>query len=119
MVNLYDLFYDLQASGFYDIVLPFLLFFVIIFAVLEKTMILGHKGTKTKYDDKREPRTNLNVIAAVIISLIVVMQTPVVELMSSYLTNMSMWILIAVMGLLVFALFVNDSVFCIFPPKLI
>ena len=31
----------LERFGFYDIVLPFLLVFTIVFAVLEKTKILG------------------------------------------------------------------------------
>lgn len=109
MVNLYDLFYSLQSSGFYDIVLPFLLFFIIIFAILEKTMILGHTGVKNQFRDDRKPKTNLNVIAAVVISLIVILQTPTIELINSYLTNMAMWILIAVMGLLVFALFAEGG----------
>lgn len=40
---------SLQAMGFIDIVLPFLLIFTIVFAVLEKTKILGEDKKVKKY----------------------------------------------------------------------
>ena len=36
-----SLFLEMQMSGFYEYVLPFLIVFIVIFAVLEKTYILG------------------------------------------------------------------------------
>ena len=61
MVDFYSLFYVLESSGFYEYVLPFFLVFVVIFAILEKTRILG--GTQTK------PATNLNMILSIILGL--------------------------------------------------
>lgn len=46
----------LAQLGFYDVILPFLLVFVVVFAVLEKTMVLG--------DEKGAPKSNLNSVTA-------------------------------------------------------
>ncbi|MDP7476674.1 MAG: hypothetical protein QF655_03540, partial [Candidatus Woesearchaeota archaeon] len=51
---------SLERVGFVDVLLPFLLIFTIIFAVLEKTHILG------------EGKRNMNVGIAVIFALLVV-----------------------------------------------
>ena len=53
-------FRTLERWGLTDVLLPFLLIFVIIFAVLQKTKILG------------ESKKNLNVVIAVIVGLLVV-----------------------------------------------
>ena len=50
----------LESWGLTDVMLPFLLIFVIVYAILQKTKILG------------EARKNLNVIIAVVMGLLVV-----------------------------------------------
>lgn len=50
----------LDNMGLTDILLPFLLIFVIIFAILQKTKVLG------------EERKNLNIIVALVVGLLVV-----------------------------------------------
>jgi len=55
-----DLFQSLDRVGFTDILLPFLLIFTVIFAVLDKTKIMG------------EAKKNMNLAIALIFSLIVV-----------------------------------------------
>ena len=50
----------LQNWGLTDVLLPFLLIFTIIFAILQKTKILG------------EDKKNLNVVVAVVVGLLVV-----------------------------------------------
>jgi hypothetical protein len=50
----------LEGWGLTDVMLPFLLIFVIVYAILQKTKILG------------EARKNLNVIIAVVVALLVV-----------------------------------------------
>ena len=50
----------LENWGLTDVMLPFLLIFVIVYAILQKTKILG------------EGRKNLNVIIAVVVGLLVV-----------------------------------------------
>lgn len=65
MVSINQLFMKMNEWGFLDSVLPFLLIFTIIFAVLQRTMILGA-------DAQIRPRKNYNVIVAMVLSLTVV-----------------------------------------------
>ncbi len=60
MATYQDLIYTLESYGFTDILLPFLLIFTILFAILQKTQILG------------EGKKNFNVIVSLVISLLVV-----------------------------------------------
>ncbi len=61
-MNFYDAIETLAESGFLDIFLPFMLIFVIVFAVLQKSHILG------KGDDKRK----YNIVLALVMGLSVV-----------------------------------------------
>ena len=58
--QLQNMLYRLDNMGLTDILLPFLLIFVIIFAILQKTKVLG------------EERKNLNIIVALVVGLLVV-----------------------------------------------
>lgn len=62
---------NLQNMGIYDILLPFLLIFTLVFAVLEKTKILGVKLNKNG-DESKSPKTNLNTMVALVMGLAVV-----------------------------------------------
>jgi hypothetical protein len=93
-INIDSLFGNLQALGFYDYLLPFLLIFTLIFAILEKTKLMGT-------DENRKPRTNINTLLALIIGLIVVVQTEIVQIMNLYLSKMSLFIVIVLIFLLV------------------
>ena len=90
-------FQNLQSYGFYDYLLPFLLIFTIIFAMLEKTMIMGKEGDK--------PRTNINTLLAVIIAFIVVVQTEIVMIINTYLSKMALLIIIVLIFLLLLGVF--------------
>ncbi|MBL7100987.1 MAG: hypothetical protein ISS23_03480 [Nanoarchaeota archaeon] len=61
----------LKEFGFYDVVLPFLLVFTIVFAVLEKTKIFGTLDKK--------PKQNINAMIAFVIALFFVAATNLVE----------------------------------------
>jgi len=58
--QLQNMLYRLDNLGLTDILLPFLLIFVIVFAILQKTKVLG------------EERKNLNIIVALVVGLLVV-----------------------------------------------
>jgi hypothetical protein len=60
--------YSLQQWGLYDVVLPFLLFFAILFAVLQRTHLFGEKKNNIWYPDRK-----INGIIALVISLIIVL----------------------------------------------
>lgn len=89
--------YTLESYGLTDALLPFLLIFAVVFAILQKVKIFGK--------DKR----NINVILALVIGLLVVIPHvtnsyppggDIVEIMNNAIPNVSM-ILIAIVMLLI------------------
>lgn len=72
-----DLIINLETMGLLDVILPFLLFFTIMFAILQKTKVLGStkKQIKTKKGGEKEvavPHKNFNVVIALVIALMIV-----------------------------------------------
>jgi hypothetical protein len=59
---------NLDQLGLSDVLLPFLLIFTILFAVLQKSKVLG----TTKIGDKEIPMKNFNVMIALIVALLAV-----------------------------------------------
>ncbi len=97
-LDINSVFGQLQSIGVYDFLLPFLLVFTIIFAILEKTRLMGT-------DQNQKPKTNINTILALIIGLIVVVQTPIIQVMNNYLSKMALFIVIILIFLLVLGIF--------------
>ncbi|MBW3013453.1 hypothetical protein KY340_04595, partial [Candidatus Woesearchaeota archaeon] len=112
----------LNEIGVYDVVLPFILIFVIIFAALQKTRVLGTEEIEGhKYGKK-----NLNLVIAVCIAGMAVIPhvvyndsdltngklggalaglPDVVEIMNHSLPSISVWIVGILMLLLILGLF--------------
>ena len=67
-----------REFGLFDIVLPFLLIFAIVFAVLEKTRILG----VNKVGDEEIPNKNLNAMVAFVLAMIVVAAANIVSVIN-------------------------------------
>ena len=97
MVELQQTIYGLEQYGLTDVLLPFLLIFAVVFAILQKVKIFGK--------DKK----NINVILSLVIGLLVVIPhvtnsyppgQDVVEIMNSAIPNISI-ILIAIVMLLI------------------
>ena len=97
----------LERWGLVDVLLPFLLIFTIIFAVLEKTHILG--------SDKR----NLNAVLALIISLTVIVPHATgnypagydpVDIINAALPSVSILVVAIIMLLIMIGLFAHDKV---------
>ena len=95
--RLEDFIRDLDRWGLTDVLLPFLLIFVIVFAILQKTRILG------------EGKKNLNTIVAIVVGLLVVIphvtgrfpaNADPVEIINAALPQVSI-VLVAVVFLLV------------------
>lgn len=93
-MSLYDAFHYLQQVGVADVLLPFILVFTIVFAILEKTAILGDKK-------------NINVAVAMVMGLGVVFphilgsygRVDPVLIINSSLASLSVW-LIAILSIL-------------------
>lgn len=64
--------------GLYDVVLPFLLVFTIVFAILEKTKVLGTE----KHDGHEYTKKNLNAMASFVIAFLVIAVKEIVEIIN-------------------------------------
>src|SRR3989338_529339 len=74
----------LADIGVYDVVLPFVLVFVIVFAIFEKTRVFG----VYRYPDGHEyPKKNLNSMAAFCISFFVIASSQLVETITKISAN--------------------------------
>jgi len=89
----------LQKIGIYDVVLPFLLTFTIVFAILEKTKIFG---TET-IDKKEYTKKNLNAMVAFVIGFLVIASGKIV----AAITQVSSQIIILLMMSVFFLMLVG------------
>ncbi|MBS3166392.1 hypothetical protein J4444_04680 [Candidatus Woesearchaeota archaeon] len=97
----------LDKLGVYDVVLPFLLVFTIVFAIFEKTKILGVE----KYDGKEFTKKNLNAMTAFVIAFFVIASTKLVAIISEVMSNAVLLLILGVSFLLLVGVFFGDKEF--------
>ncbi len=95
-VSLYDILADWSALGLYDIVLPFLLVYTLVFAVLQKSKLFGDENK------------GINAVIALIIGLFVVRSETVVLFIVGFLPNVSLFLVVILMFLLMVGLFSGE-----------
>lgn len=92
----------LESYGVSDVLLPFILIFTVVFAVMQKTKLLG------------DGRKNYNVIIALVMALAVVIphtlnryprNGDVVEIINKFLPNVSMLLIVILMVMIMLGLF--------------
>lgn len=93
----------LKDFGFFDVVLPFLLVFTIVFAILEKTMILGQENNK--------PKKNLDAMVAFSIALFVVAASNVVAVLQQSLPMVTLVLIIIISFMLLVGSFMGTGEF--------
>lgn len=93
----------LNKLGVYDVILPFLLVFTIIFAILEKTKIFGTENGVTK--------KNINAMIAFVIAFLVIASTKLVGVINEVMANVVLLIILGVCFLLLVAVFFGDKEF--------
>ena len=102
-----NFFEDLERIGFVDVLLPFLLIFTIIFAILEKTKILG------------EGKKNMNVGIALIFGLLVVIPHVTgnfpagmdpVEIINAALPSVSLVVVAIIALMILIGVFAHDRI---------
>ncbi len=93
--------------GLFDVVLPFLLVFAIMFAILEKTLILGTEEIK----GQKVPRRNLNTMVAFVIAMIVVATNKIVTAINETLPNVVFIIIAFISFLMMVGVFFNSGEF--------
>src|SRR3990167_8357987 len=92
-----------KEFGLFDVVLPFLLVFAIIFAILEKTMVLGSEGK----GDSAKPKKNLNAMVAFVVAMLVVATNKIVTAINEALPNIVLIIVAFVAFLLMIGVFMK------------
>jgi len=95
--NIIDFFGDI---GLYDVVLPFLLVFTIVFAILEKTRVFG----MDEIDGKKYTKKNINAMASFVIAFFVVASSRLVDI----ITEVSSWTVILLFLSVLFLLLVGS-----------
>lgn len=95
----------LNEIGVYDVVLPFLLVFTIVFAILEKSKIFGTE----EYDGKSYTKKNLNSMTAFVIAFLVIASTKLVAVINEAVANVVLLLILIVMFLMLIGSFFKDS----------
>ncbi len=91
--------------GIYDVVLPFLLVFTIVFAILEKTKILGME----EIEGRKYSKKNLDAIVSFVVAFLVVASTKLVAVINTAVANIVLLILLAVFFLLLVGSFAKEG----------
>ena len=86
----------LDRLGVFEVVLPFLLVFTIVFAILERTRIFGTE----KINDKDMSKKNLNAMVAFTTAFFVVASSKLVEVITKVSANMVLLLMLSVLFLL-------------------
>jgi len=94
-----------ERLGIYDVVLPFLLVFTIIFAILEKSKIYGTEELEGITYTKK----NLNSMTAFVIAFLVVASSRLVAVINEGMANMVLILLILVSFLLLIGTFFKED----------
>lgn len=97
----------LEKFGFFDVILPFLLVFSIIFGILEKTRIFG----SDEIDGKKVPKKNINSMVAFSIAFFVVATKKIVDVIETSLPQVALILIIIVCFLMLAGSFMADKDF--------
>jgi|TARA_Y100000310_G_scaffold101298_1_gene99299 hypothetical protein len=93
--------------GIYDVVLPFLLVFTIVFAILEKTKVFGTE----EVDGVKVTRKNLNAITSFVIGFMVIASSRLVEIISDISSQVVILLMLSIFFLLLVGSFYNAEDF--------
>ena len=91
-----------QQIGLYDVVLPFLLVFTIVFALLEKTKVLGT-------EDGHATKKNLNAIASFVIAFLVIAAKELVAIINETVSKAVIVLFFSVLFLLLVGSFHKEE----------
>lgn len=91
--------------GIYDVVLPFILVFTMVFAILEKTKVFGME----EIEGKKYTRKNLNAMVSFVIAFLVIASSKLVETITEISSHMVVLLLLAVFFLLLVGSFYKEG----------
>ena len=91
--------------GIFDVVVPFLFVFVVVFAILEKTKLFG----KEEIDGKSYTRKNLNAFTAILIAFMVVASSKLVAIITDVSSRVVIALLLGIFFLLLVGAFMKEG----------
>jgi hypothetical protein len=91
--------------GIYDVILPFLLVFTIMFAILEKTKVLGTE----KVDGEMMSKKNINAMVAFVIAFISVASTQIVAIINQTASQVVILLLLSIFFMILVGSFWQES----------
>ncbi|MBN1544966.1 hypothetical protein JW898_05915 [Candidatus Woesearchaeota archaeon] len=91
--------------GIYDVVLPFLLVFTIVFAIMEKSKVFGTE--KTSHGEFT--RKNLNAMVAFVVAFLVVASSRLVAVINETMANMVLLLIMSVCFLILIGSFMKET----------
>ena len=94
-----------DTIGLFDVVLPFLLVFTIVFALLERTKVFGVE----KIEGKEYTKKNLNSVAAFVIGFLVVASSELVEIITEVSSNFVVLLFLIILFLLLVGSFFQEK----------
>jgi len=97
----------LKDFGFFDVILPFLLVFTIVFGILEKTRIFGTE----KVGGEEYPKKNLNSMVAFVIAFFVVAAKEIVTSLQVSLPMVALVLVILLSFMMLAGSFMGDKTF--------
>lgn len=93
--------------GFFDVILPFLLVFTVVFGILEKTRIFGVE----KIGGEEYPKKNLNSMVAFVMAFFVIATKQIVMSLQVSLPQVALILIILLSFLMLAGSFMGDSTF--------
>ena len=91
--------------GLFDVVLPFLLVFTVVFAIFEKTKVLGME----EHDGHKYTKKNLNAMAAFVISFLVIAVKELVQIINQAVANAVIVLFFSILFLLLVGAFQKEG----------
>ncbi|MCX6707159.1 MAG: hypothetical protein NT001_03385 [Candidatus Woesearchaeota archaeon] len=91
----------MDKIGIYDVVLPFLLVFAVVFAILEKTKVFG----VDKIEGVEYTKKNINAIIAFVIGFLVIASTQLVKAINESMANIVLLLLVSISFLILIGSF--------------
>ena len=91
--------------GLYDVVLPFLLVFTIVFAIFEKTKVLGTEDI----GGKKYTKKNLNAMASFVMAFLVIASARLVEILSIVSSQVVILLMASILFLLLVGSFYKEG----------
>ncbi|PIN77682.1 hypothetical protein COV16_06585 [Candidatus Woesearchaeota archaeon CG10_big_fil_rev_8_21_14_0_10_34_8] len=94
-----------ERLGVYDVILPFLLVFTLVFAIFERTKVLGTEVV----NDKELPKKNLNAMIAFVIAFLVVASAQIVSIINTAMPMIVILLFLGVFFLLLVGIFYSEK----------